>query len=485
MREFVTFLLNGKRRTIRAESPTRTLLEYLREDVGLRGTKEGCAEGDCGACTVTVSHVVDGELTHRALNSCILFLSALDGRSVTTVDALTEPDGSLHPVQRAMVETHGSQCGFCTPGFVMSLYTASLNGMQLDRRGAEDAVAGNLCRCTGYGPILEAAKQVGSLPARPMSWDDDPGSVDEITDVQTVQLSDPRQTSFAPTSVDELASLYAAHPDATIVAGATDVGLWVTKQHRMLPTLIHVSRVADLRSIEETDERLTIGAGVTYSEAWEVLTRHFPDLGELVRRIGAIQVRDAGTIGGNIANGSPIGDMPPALITLGATLVLRHGETTRRLPLEDFFFEYGKQDRAPGEFVAAVEIPLDGQGANLRCYKVSKRFDQDITAVLGCFDIRIGGDGRVSAARIAFGGMAGVPKRAKTVEDALLGEAWTDATVEAAIPAFAEDFQPIDDMRASAAYRLLVAGNLLRKALHETTRPRSETRLVGAGAAIT
>ncbi len=489
----IAFLLNGAVETVSGVPPTMTLLQYLRRRKRLTGTKEGCAEGDCGACTVVLGDPAadsagDGTLRHRAANACILFLPMVHGRAVTTVEGLGggAPGEALHPVQRAFVEHHASQCGFCTPGFVMSAYAAWLEGEPLDKRSVDDLMAGNLCRCTGYGPIIDATLALnGAAPPD----EERAGAKEAARRLEHAAGAGPLtyeyggQRWYGPTAADELAALYEAHPDAVLVAGATDVGLWVTKQHRRLDTVIDIGRVRELNDLGVSGGSLRIGAGVTCSGAFDAIAGRWPDFGELLRRFGGRQVRNAGTIGGNIANGSPIGDSPPALIALGATLVLRKGAARRRLPLEAFFLAYGKQDRQPGEFVEAVEIPLDTGAEELKCYKVSKRFDQDISALCGCFNLRIE-DGAVARARIAFGGMAATPKRAAAVEAALLGRPWTEATVAAALPAFAEDFTPIDDMRASAGYRLLAAQNLLRRAFHESRRPLRETRLAGREAAF-
>ncbi|WP_300441040.1 xanthine dehydrogenase small subunit [uncultured Mameliella sp.] len=445
----IAFLLNGESVELAEVSPTETLLDWLREKRGLTGTKEGCNEGDCGACTVMVTDA-DGT---RALNACILFLPQLHGKAVRTVEGLSGPDGALHPVQQALVEFHGSQCGFCTPGFAVSMATAHLNG----DTGHKDALAGNLCRCTGYAPILRAARAAEDRSV--------PDWLSADRDFRNPEIADSRSpTCHAPETADDLARLYAEDPQATLVAGATDVGLWVTKQLRDLDRVIFLNRCADLQRIEETDSGYRIGAGVTMDRVHALMKPLCPSYAEMIRRYGSTQVRGAATIGGNIANGSPIGDNPPALIAAGATLHLRHGDTRRDLPLEDFFLDYGKQDRAPGEFVEAVTLPkaLD----SLRVYKLSKRFDQDISAVCGAFNLTVT-DGIVTAARIAFGGMAGIPKRAAHVEAALTGQPWTEATLEAAAPAWAQDFTPMSDMRASADYRLTAAQNMLRRALAE------------------
>ncbi|SFG55226.1 xanthine dehydrogenase small subunit [Palleronia marisminoris] len=479
----VRFLLNGD--PVEADTaPTTTLLDWLRESRGLTGTKEGCNEGDCGACSVMLTDE-DGA---RALNACILFMGQLDGHAVRTVEGLAAPDGTPHPVQQAMVDHHGSQCGFCTPGFVVTMATAHLNGAT----DHDDQLAGNLCRCTGYAPIIRAAKAAESLPipdhmrdaplpasscakysggpgAEPPapSYADTPadwGGRDPLAGTGADDRGDATRThaAYRPASTDELASLYLDHPDATLVAGATDVGLWVTKGLRDLGTAIFLNGVTDLQRIEESDGALRIGAGVTLTRLREVIAPRHPSFAEMLRRFGSTQVRNAGTIGGNIANGSPIGDGPPALIALGATLHLRRGNERREMPLEDFFIDYGKQDRQQGEFVEAVSIP--DQPDRLSCQKLSKRFDQDISAVCGCFNVTTEG-GTVTAARIAFGGMAGTPKRARQTEAALIGQPLTPEGVAAAQAALEQDFTPLSDMRASARYRLEVAkGMLLRLA---------------------
>ncbi|MEM9050302.1 MAG: xanthine dehydrogenase small subunit [Pseudomonadota bacterium] len=460
----ISFRLNGDDVTVTDEGPTRTLLDWLRERRGLKGTKEGCNEGDCGACTVMVTD----DQGAKALNACILFLPQLQGKAVRTVEGIAAPDGTLHPVQEKLVECHASQCGFCTPGFVVSMATDHLNGST----DHDTTLAGNLCRCTGYAPIVRAAQaaEPAAIPdhmrdAPPSSFPENSGGVG----------AGPHSL---PTSSDELADWALKHPEGTIIAGATDLGLWVTKQFRELGPVAFLHACTDLQEITETDTNITLGAAVTITRAMAALP--YAQLHEMFRRYGSHQVRNAATIGGNISNGSPIGDSPPPLIALGATLHLRRGETRRTIPLEDFFLDYGKQDRAPGEFVEAVTVPK--RPDTLRVYKLSKRFDQDISAVCGCFSIRIEA-GHVRAARIAFGGMAGIPKRARHVEQALTDKPWTIATILDAMPLFHQDFLPISDMRASSGYRLRIAANLLRKYFEEDQRALSETRLVGRGAA--
>jgi len=420
------------------------------------------------------------------VNACIQFVGSLDGCQLITVEHLAKA-GKLHAVQQAMVESHGSQCGFCTPGFVMSLFAMTRDHEERpDEATIDDVLAGNLCRCTGYAPIVRAAQQAYDLKPRDDAFAGSAAATLEqlagLQDGETISVGDAAgaRRFFAPASLDELAALYEAHPEATISAGSTDVGLWVTKGMQRPETIIYTGRVAELAHLEETEDTIEIGAAVTYSDALALLGKHYPDMGEVIRRIGSLQIRNGGTLGGNVANGSPIGDTPPLLIAAGATLHLRRGKARRALLLEDFFLDYGKQDRAPGELVERITLPRPQAGGLFRAYKVSKRFDQDITAVLGAFNLKIA-DGRVAAARLAYGGLAAIPKRAAAAEAALTGQPWDETAVESAMAALAEDFQPITDWRASAGYRLKVAQNLLRRCLIETTDQASETRLVGQG----
>jgi xanthine dehydrogenase small subunit len=474
----VRFLLGDERRELSAIDPNTTVLDYLRRVERRVGTKEGCGEGDCGACTVVLGEVEGGALRYRAVNSCIQFVGALDGKQLLTVEDLA--DGALHPCQQAMVDCHGSQCGFCTPGFVMSLFALYQEPGTPDRNRIDDALAGNLCRCTGYGPIAAAAKAM-KAGAEPDLFagraSETAAALKALDDGAMAGLEADGRRYFAPRSADALAKLLLDHPAATILAGGTDVGLWVTKQLRRLGPIISIGAVAELKRISLTDGWIEIGAGVTYSDALATFEAHYPDIAAMMRRLGSEQIRNAGTIGGNIANGSPIGDAPPPLIALGSRLVLRRGDRLRELALEDFFLDYGKQDRQPGEFVVAVKVPVADPSCILRCYKISKRFDQDITASLGAFALTLEG-GEVADIRICFGGMAPVPKRARQAEAALKGKPWTRETVEGACWVLSEDYTPISDMRASARYRLRVAQNLLRKFFIETSEPAARTRIV-------
>ena len=458
----LAFLLNGTPVRLSGVAPTRTLLQFLREDRGLCGTKEGCNEGDCGACTV----IVTDEDGPRALNACILFLPQLQGKAVRTVEGITGPQGQLHPVQQAMVDHHGSQCGFCTPGFIASMAAAHAQG----RQDHDVTLAGNLCRCTGDAPIIRAAEAAATQPV--------PDWMQEAPAFNLIQIPSgsggETPGAVRPDTTDQLAEWYLVNPDATLVAGATDVGLWVTKQLRDLPKLAFLGGIRDLQRIEVAGDTIRIGAGVTLTDLRAAMAGAHPSFAAMLTRYSSEQVRNAATIGGNIANGSPIGDGPPALIALGARLHLRRGAARRDMPLEAFFLDYRKQDRQPGEFVEAITIPATAPG--LRVYKLSKRFDQDISAVLGAFNITVEG-GVITAARIAFGGMAGTPKRAMAMEAALIGQPFALAAFEAAKAACGADFTPLSDMRASAAYRLETAGNMAIRCFHDLSGAAAVTVL--------
>ena len=485
MRKTIRLIRKGRLVELADVAPTAMLLDWLREVEGAKGTKEGCREGDCGACTVAVGRLRDGRLTYEPINACIQLLGQVDGCEVVTVEDLAEDDGGLHPVQEAMVEAHASQCGFCTPGFVMSLFAMFHSTRDaVGRDEVNDWIAGNLCRCTGYRPIVDAAVEACARPRRDRfatHSGDTAGLLSFLADNDDLFVGDEERFIAAPATIGGLASLYERHPEATVVSGGTDVGLWITKQMRDLPKIILTCRARGFDQIADTGRELMIGAGATYAQAEPYLGAIDPDLGELLRRLGSKQVRAAGTIGGNVANGSPIGDMPPVLIALDATLELRRGKDERSIAVESFFIDYGKQDREPGELVTGIVVPKLDKNQIFRCFKVSKRFDQDISAVMGAFRFTVGEEGRITEARIAFGGMAATPRRAKRAEQALNGAQLRDSRAWArAFAALRDDFAPIDDHRASARYRTETAHALLGKALIEAAGTASNrTRLVG------
>ena len=481
-------MLDGKTVRTAGVAPTTTVLQFLRDGLGRTGTKEGCAEGDCGACTVVVGELTGARIRYSAVNSCIRFLPTLDGKELVSVESLKAPDGTLHPVQRAVVDCHGSQCGFCTPGFVMSLFALYQNQERAERGEVVSALAGNLCRCTGYRPIIEAGQRMYEYPP-PAVWSradaQSPARVEALRALRrerSLEL-DTASGFHAPGSVSELARVYADNPQALLLAGGTDVGLWVTKHLRSLPALIYVGNVAELLEMREADSMLEIGAAVSLTDAYAAIVNRYPMLAELAERFGSPPVRNVGTFGGNIANGSPIGDSMPFLLALGATVQLRRGERRRDLPLEALYLGYQKKAFETGEFLETVRVPLPRPGRLFASYKIAKRFDQDISAVCGAFAVDIE-DGRVAAARIAFGGMAPIPQRAPLTEAALQGKPWTWQTLLTALPALERDYHPISDMRASAGYRQQVARNLLQRFFLEhdgaTTAPVKLEQIAGS-----
>jgi xanthine dehydrogenase small subunit len=497
----IRFWLNGHERSVTGIDPHTSLLDYLREHEGLTGTKEGCAEGDCGACTVALLEARDdGRVQVRPVNSCIRFLPTLQGKGVLTVEGLADPArpaGGLHPVQRAMVECHGSQCGFCTPGFVMSLFALFNRQAAPDRQAVCDALAGNLCRCTGYRPIIDAAgamyRQAQGVDATTNgspaeTWHDwlrqpaaaaQPCSGAERRLSQAMAALQPREgwryeaegvRFHAPHTVEQLSALLAEHPQAWVLAGGTDVGLWVNKALQDTPVFIWTGGVPQLQRIEAGPTHLEIGAAVTLDAAFDAIHAHWPAFGEVWRRFASPPVRASGTLGGNVANGSPIGDSMPVLMALGADVKLRHRDGHRTLPLEALYLDYKRQARTPGEWVEALRVPLPAAAAttqHVAAYKLTKRPEQDISAVLAAFNVQVDAQGIIVLARLAFGGMAGVPRRAAQAEAALAGQPFGAAAFEQAALALAQDFSPIDDMRASAAYRTRAAAQLLRRFFDE------------------
>lgn len=473
----IRFLLNGEEVTETQASSTTTVLRYLREQHRLSGTKEGCAEGDCGACTVVIGELAgEAKLKLYSLNACIQFLPALDGKALFTVEYLRNAAGDLHPVQQAMVDYHGSQCGFCTPGFVMSLWGhylhCQLDGAENSREAIANKLSGNLCRCTGYKPILEAGEHMFDYAAASF---DEAGIATALKKLQRTSSLNyvPEQAGandafHAPKTLAELLALRREKPAATLLAGGTDVGLWVTKQLRSLGDIIYTGNVAELKTIEQQQDSLRIGAAVSLNDAYAALTNAYPQLREMWERFASVPVRNAGTLGGNVANGSPIGDSMPWLISLGAEVVLASVNGSRTIPLEDLYTGYMQQSRSQDEIVAAVIVPLSQPEQHFRTYKVSKRYDSDISAVCAAFNISLDDTGVITACRIAFGGMAATAKRATQCEAVLLGQNWSETIMQAGMQALDKDYAPLSDMRASAAYRQMTARNLLKRFFLET-----------------
>jgi xanthine dehydrogenase small subunit len=479
--ETLRFVLDGRLVCIDQPPPTMTILDYLREGAGRRGTKEGCAEGDCGACTVVLGELSSRGITYRAVNSCIRFLPTLDGKELVTVESLQQTSGSLHPVQQSMIDHHGSQCGFCTPGFVMSLFALYLQRSESSRAQVLEALSGNLCRCTGYRPIIDAGMRQGDYP-EPDRWSrEDARSAQRIDTLKRLAHERAAGASLrypgyhAPRTLEELSTALLAHPDAVVLAGGTDIGLWVTKQLRELPPLIFVGAVPELSIIEDRPKELWIGAAVTLTDAWPAMLRRFPELEEQAARFASPPIRNSATLCGNLANGSPIGDSIPALIALDARIELRKGAAVRRLALEDFYLGYQNKALDKGEFMTGVIIPAATKGRLLGSFKVSKRIDQDISAICATFCVSLDAE-RVRSARLAYGGMAAIACRARHAERALIEHGWSSAGIEACSAALAADFKPLSDLRASSAYRLQIAGNLLQRFFLQNQNERPALR---------
>ena len=460
------FVLGHRPHALPDVAPDRTLLDVLREDLRCTAVKEGCASGDCGACTVAVAEAEEGGRLHwRAINSCIRLAHSVEGMAVFTAEDIAGEGGRLHPAQRAMLECHGSQCGFCTPGFVMSLFTLhrQRDGAAVSRDEALHALSGNLCRCTGYRPILDAAQTMHHWPDVPL---DESGLLQQLKLLAQdgrAPVADSASNFYAtPTTLSELLRLRAAHPQALIAAGTTDVGLWVTKQHRRFGQIIDVTRVTELRRIERGAHSLSIGAAASLTEAFDALAESRPQLKPFFDRFAGLPVRESGTLGGNVANGSPIGDSMPLLIALGATLVLASTRGERTLPIDDFYLAYRKTALAPDEVLARIEVPQPTPHEWLRADKISKRFEDDISAVCLAVALQVE-DGVIHSARIGAGGVAAVPARAIQTDAALAGQPCAEGTFDAAASVLEAEFKPLSDMRASSAYRRAVLGNLLRR----------------------
>ncbi|HEY7776118.1 MAG TPA: FAD binding domain-containing protein, partial [Kineobactrum sp.] len=441
---------------------------------GLKGTKEGCASGDCGACTVLVG---DGVGPPQSVNACIALLGSLEGKQLLTVDGLAGRSGEdvlvpgCHPVQLAMVEHQGSQCGFCTPGFVMSLaglYAALPGAERGDNDGAArtavcDAISGNLCRCTGYRSIIEAGQRMTDYRPAPVM----PVCGAGAWPANQNRASQPLPGYHLPESETALQQLLAQYPDARLVAGGTDMVLEISQQYAQPERLIDLCSVRELQCVDCDDDYLTIGAAVPYTRLENVLAGLSAPMYELLHRLGSRQIRNRGTLGGNLATASPIADTPPALLVWDAQLEIASASGARRwLPVEAFYRGYRQTVLAPGDYIAAVRIARASIARPHRLYKLSKRFEDDISSVMGAFSIQLE-QGRVSAVRIAYGGMAATPLRAPATEQLLLGATLTDDLVDAAAAHVAAGFQPLDDVRASARYRSAMAANLLRRALLE------------------
>ncbi len=472
----IRFLHNDQLVELNNLDPNLTILQYLREEQHATGTKEGCASGDCGACTVVLAEPDGDKLSYKSVNSCIGFVGSLHGKQLITVEHLKDGD-KLHPVQQSLVDNHGSQCGFCTPGFVMSAFALHKHNDSPNRAEVVEALAGNLCRCTGYRSIIDAAMTPTKDTAKDAFVKNTKKTIKQLNQItEPANLNGNNHQFYAPTNIKDLAKHLVDNPKSTLLAGGTDLALGVTQNLSTIEQLVYLGNVVELNQIEQTNTHIKLGAAVTYSRFTNLLGEQYPDLAQMIERIGSTQIRNSGTLGGNIGNASPIGDMPPAMIALNATMTLRKGEKTREIAVEDYFKDYKVTDLEKSEFIQDISIPKAQDGQHFKVYKVSKRIDDDISAVLASILIEIDGK-KVKSVSMAFGGMAAIPKRAKACEKALLGKPWTQTNVDKAKKALAKDFQPMSDVRASDAYRMKVAQNLLQKCFIELQNRTIETRV--------
>lgn len=474
MSDAICFYLNGQKREITNVSPTMTVLQYLRTVEGLTGTKEGCAEGDCGACTVIIGEAVNGKMRYRAVNSCILLLPRIDGKYLISVEGVKNPDGTLHPIQQAMVDMHGTQCGFCSPGFIMSLF--ALYHWEGETPATDedifDILAGNLCRCTGYRPIIDVARKIACK-------NDDRFSKNEakiVQELNAIQRTTPLdyeydgQRYFAPRSITQLLDLKEEYPDAHFMAGGTDLGLEVSKGMQRFPAVIGLDCVPELNVLEETDDALVVGAAVPYASLIKILAKLFPPFEKIVRRIGSNQIRTVGTVGGNICNGAPIADSIPSLMALGATIVLRSKDGRREMPVENFYIGYHQTELKPNEVLEKIIIPKLPEDHIFKAYKLARRRDLDVASITGAFNLKID-NGIVTFARFGYGGGGAIPQLATNAQNAILGKPWTEACVDEAMEAMVQDFIK---RRPKGDYRSDIALNLLKRVYVETTSPETD-----------
>jgi len=462
----IKFIFENKIKQIQNPDPNETILNYIRLKLKKTGTKEGCAEGGCGACTVVIGELKKNNIVYKAINSCISFTTSLEGKQLLVVEDLKLKNGSLHPVQSAMVNYHGSQCGFCTPGFVMSLFSMYKNNTSYDKKIIEESISGNLCRCTGYRPIIDAAKSLKNIKSDQF----EKNKVKTITLLQKIRpknifIKNENKRYFAPRTVNELKKIIKKYPNLDFLSGGTDLSLVVTKQRKDLENIIYLNSIDELNYIKENNKYIEVGATTSLIRFGQFIKKYYSDFNIILKRYGSVQIRNVATMAGNIATASPIGDSLPLLLSLDASIVLESFNTRTILPLKNFFVGYRKTRLKKGQFISSIRIPIFKKNI-FKAYKISKRIDDDISSVCASFNLSIVNK-KIKNIKIAYGGMAAVPKRAIYCEKILLNSNFSEDIIFKAQKSLEKDFQPIDDMRASKNYRMEIAKNLLLKCFTE------------------
>lgn len=476
MQSAITFVLDGRLHRIDFRQPglrpTTTVLQFLRSLPTHKGVKEGCAEGDCGACTVVFGQVnQDGRIRYRSVDSCLVFLPMLHGKQLITVENVCSETGALHPVQQAMVDHDGSQCGFCTPGFIMSMLALYKSQSHPSRHEIDDALTGNLCRCTGYRPIIAAAAEACAQKGQDHFSSNEAHVAALLKSIPSgsVHIQTEDQHYHRPATLAEAVSLKHRYPEALIISGATDVALRVTKRHELLPAILDISGTEELREVSDAADSIHLGAGMVLSDVMGAIENTFPALHSMLSVFGSQQIRNLATIGGNLGTASPIGDTLPVLIAYGASVILESINGRREVAVADFITGYRKTVRRPDEIITRLRIPKPHNGIAVRSYKVSKRKDLDISTVSAGFRLELTSRQHVQSVVLAFGGMAESVKRASRAETALIGRPWVRETIEEVMPLLANEFSPISDARAGAGMRRIAASNLLLKFWTDTT----------------
>jgi xanthine dehydrogenase small subunit len=469
----IQFIYNNKICSVENPDPNKTVLEYIRNDLKKNGTKEGCAEGGCGACTVVLGELKDRKLIYKSINSCISFLPSIDGKHLILIENLISKKNELHPIQEAMVKFHGSQCGFCTPGFVMSLFSMYKNYSKFDKEIIEETLSGNLCRCTGYRPIVDAAKSLNNKK------DDDHFKKDQKKIINLLKKINNNELKifyknkkyYSPKSLSNLKKIISKNPNINFLSGGTDLSLEVTKLRGEIKNIIYLNSVKELKFVNKKRNFIEVGAGVSLHDFQNIIKSYYLDFYNILKRYGSVQIRNVGTIAGNIATASPIGDTLPLLLSLDSVVKIQTNNLIKLIPLNKFFISYRKTKLKKGEFVYSVRIPINKQN-HFKAYKISKRFDDDISTVCASFNLLIKKD-KILEAKIAYGGMSDIPKRATSIEKKLTNSVFNEKLFLNAQSLIEKDFSPINDMRASRNYRIDIAKNLLMKFFYEVSTKKN------------